>query len=98
MKSSSDPDEVTMVASTQVIDKVQLPLLTNAKALKAGEQLVVLKPSEENQEAAASGSAPQAKKRKTTKCSELGFCVQATYFCLAGVENELHALLSKHCS
>lgn len=67
VKSSSDPDEVTMVVSTQVIDKVQLPLLTNAKALKAGEQLVVLKPSEENQEAAASGSAPQAKKRKTTK-------------------------------
>ena len=58
VKSSSDPDEVTMVASTQIIDKVQVPFLTNAKALKAGEQLVFLKASEENEEAAVSSSAP----------------------------------------
>ena len=67
VKSSSDPDEVTMVASTHLIDKVQVPFLTNAKALKAGEHLVVLKAPEENQEAALSSSAPPAKKKRTNK-------------------------------
>jgi hypothetical protein len=47
-----------MEEKTQVVDHVQLPFLTNPKALKAGEQLVVLKPTEDQ------GNAEGAPKKK----------------------------------
>ena len=47
VKSTAEGDEATMVAGLQTIEKVQLPYFTNPKALKAGDQVLVEKPTDD---------------------------------------------------
>ena len=66
VKSTTETSEVNMTSGSQIVDKVQLPYVTNCKALKIGEQLLLQKPAEdEKQQEHAAGSA--AKKARTGK-------------------------------
>ena len=61
VKQPAEAAEANMEETTQVVDHVQLPFLTNPKALKAGEQLVVVKPTEDQ------GNAEGEPKKKAKK-------------------------------
>ena len=74
----AEADEANMEEKTQVFDHVQLPFLTNPKLLKAGEQLVVLKPTEDQ------GNAEGAPK-KSQKVDCLGFCSAAFFLSMVTV-------------
>lgn len=68
VKATTEPDDVNMELTTIAQDGIQIPILQNLRAIKAKEQLLFLKPSQD--EAAPSGEAPKAKaatkKRKAT--------------------------------
>ena len=66
VRNAAETTEVNMASGSQTVDKVQLPYVTNCKALKIGEQLLLQKPAEdEKQQELAAGSA--AKKAKLAK-------------------------------